>query len=200
MSCRTGAYASLERRGKDQSQHGGVFANERHLASFFDEQQKKDHPYLEIRPFDEKREGPEAYRLRAEAFPERSCGVAYDSLGEDVRALLLNPLHLHVFHETFAGRSEIAGNLDESDLLGAYLDRLCDELPALRETLERIGRYMVEHATPALPGDIADEWVNAWRQRQGYSSADRVVKLDPIEELVSASILMRPSNEGFGVD
>ena len=43
-------------------------------------------------------------------------------------------------------------------------------------------------------------WVAAWRTRQGYESAARVVKLDPIEELVAASVLMRPAEEGLGAD
>ncbi|MEN9798853.1 MAG: hypothetical protein RL653_2549, partial [Pseudomonadota bacterium] len=199
VSLRSGAYSALEKRHEDMAQHGGVLANEAHLFKFLDEKAKKDVPYLDVRAFDEKREGPEAYRLRAEAFPDSSCKARWDSLTSEVQGLLCNPLHLHLFHVTYAGR-DAASDVDESTLLGAYLERLCEELPALRQTLEAIGRYMAENATPALAADVADTWVSEWRKRQGFDSAACVVKLDPVEELVSASVLLRPSQEGFGKD
>ncbi len=200
ISCRTGAYASLDRRATDLAQHGGVFANERHLVRFKDPYSDEDVPYLDVRPFDAAREGPAAYRLRVEAFPDRACPLPYESLDAGLRETLLSPLHLHLFHEAFAGAAAVAAGLDESTLMGAYLDRLAADLPAIGETLARVGEHLLVHATPSVPADVADEWIDAWRRQQGYASADRVAKLDPMEELVSASILMRPASEGFGAD
>ncbi len=46
----------------------------------------------------------------------------------------------------------------------------------------------------------ADAWVAAWRARLRADNALRVVKLDPAEELVAASLLMRPAEEGEGAE
>ncbi len=200
MSCRTGAWASLERRSLDQSRFGGVFAHEAHLARFVDPFSKRDEPWMNVRPFDPKREGPEAYRLRAEALHTRACATPWGELSETVREMLLNPLHLHVFHETYAGRAHIGDDLDAGDLLSAYLDRLTKDMEAIGETLARVGDHLLANRTASLPAEVVDGWLATWRAQQGYASANVVVKLDPIEELVSASILMRPAKEGFGVD
>ena len=200
LSMRRGAYASLERRHGDLARHGRVFGNEHHLARFFDDVEGGDRPYLDVRPFDPALEGSLAYRRRADAFPEKACPVPYETLPVDVRTLLLNPLHLHVFHETHAGQSDVTPDLDASTLIGGYLDRICADLTSMRGVLLAVGEYMVAHDTPGLPVDVSDRWLSDWRAEQGFDSAARVVKLDPIEELVSGSILMRPAREGFGVD
>ena len=41
-------------------------------------------------------------------------------------------------------------------LLGAYLDRLGTELKSLSDTLRKVGRYLLEHHTPAVPADVVD--------------------------------------------
>ncbi len=58
VTMRTGAYSMLERRNAGEHRQGGVFANERHLARFFDDTQKKELPYLEVRAFKLVGEGP----------------------------------------------------------------------------------------------------------------------------------------------
>jgi tetratricopeptide (TPR) repeat protein len=200
MSCRTGAWTSLARRARDASRFGEVFTQESHLARFVDPFSQRDEPWMNVRPFDPKREGPEAYRLRAEARPAQACTTPWSKLSKTVRELLLNPLHLDIFHKAYAGRTDIGEDLDAGELLSAYLDRLAEEMPALEESLARVGDHLLANRTPALPAEVVDGWLAGWRAQQGYASAMVVVKLDPIEELVSASILMRPANEGFGVD
>lgn len=58
---------------------------------------------------------------------------------------------------------------------------------------------MLERRRPELPLDVADAWVSDWRASLP-ASAVRATRLDPVEELVSASVLLRPEEEGFGVD
>ncbi|MCC7539835.1 MAG: tetratricopeptide repeat protein [Deltaproteobacteria bacterium] len=201
VSMRSGAYHALAARKLTNAGHGGaVFSNERYLHTFHDGRLDRVLPYLELPPFDETDEGPRAYALRQTALPDRSSAIPYERLTPSLRRLLLSPLRLHVFHETFRDESEAPPAIDEGLLLDAYLEQLNAELPALRQTLADVGRLMYDRRAPMLPLDVADEWLTGWRARQGYDSAARVVKLDPIEELVAASVLMRPSEEGIGTN
>ncbi|NDB70170.1 MAG: hypothetical protein EB015_19620, partial [Methylocystaceae bacterium] len=88
--------------------------------------------------------------------------------------------------------------LGEDALFSAYLEHLSSDMPGLRATIAAIGRYMYEHRTPVLPVEVANHWIMEWRK--GIHSSAAAAKLDPIEELVSASLLMRPTEEGLGVD
>ena len=57
---------------------------------------------------------------------------------------------------------------------------------------------MISQGRAFLPLSVADEWVEEWRRANGFSSMDASTKLDPVEELVGASVLMRPAEVGFG--
>ncbi|MFH1464036.1 MAG: hypothetical protein ABIO70_06605 [Pseudomonadota bacterium] len=201
LSMRAGAYRSLERRGQALGDAGGVFANERHLQAFLDTRERREVPYLSLRPFDEG-EGERAYRRRQEALPERACPVQRAQLDPALRALLCSPLHLHVFHETFRGVARPPQALDEARLFAAHLAALEAELPVLREALASMGRELFDRRRPDLPTEVADAWVEAWRgplvAQHGIAAV--AARLDPIEALVSASILLRPALEGFGCD
>ncbi|NVZ08222.1 hypothetical protein HW932_02975 [Allochromatium humboldtianum] len=197
VSLRSGAYHALVQRHHDLLLHGTeVFTNSRYLASFTAPNDKVV-PYLDLRPFTET-EAAQAYDLRRQRGPELSCIQPYDALAPALRHLLRAPLYLHLLHETFRGRTDLPVNLDQGRLLGAYLDRMQADLPGMATYLERLGRLMFERRIPVLPIEEADAWVTEWRARLGAQSALCVVKLDPVEELVSASLLMRPAEEGRG--
>ena len=203
VSLRSGAYHALSSRKLRASEFGeGVITNAAFLHSFQQEFGAKDGgkhvPYLDLPAFDEHDEGPRAYLLRQSARPDRASSALYANLAPGVRRLILSPLHLHLFHETFIGDRPVPVAMEEGVLLDAYLDRLCTDLGGLRSTLADIGRLMFERRAPLLPLDVADEWLKHWRASQ--ESVGRVTKLDPIEELVAASVLMRPAEEGVGVD
>ena len=198
VSLRTGAYQALDRRHTLESRTGPpVFANERHLSQFFDERFKEQQPYLNMRPFTQE-EGAAAYRARVQSRPERSAAFSWESLSPGIQSLLLAPLHLHLFHETYQSQSSKPEELAEDALFTAYLDHLSSEMPGLSQTLKTIGSYMYKHRTPVLPVEVADQWLAQWRQ--GIHTSAAAAKLDPIEELVSASLLMRPTEEGLGRD
>ncbi|WP_295396794.1 tetratricopeptide repeat protein, partial [uncultured Thiodictyon sp.] len=197
VSLRSGAYQSLAQRHRDLLQHGAeVLANARFLATFTDPKDQEV-PYLDLRPFTVEEAGA-AYELRRQRRPGQSCPLPHDRLAPSLRELLRAPLYLHLFHETFRGRREPPLELDEGRLLGAYLDRLESDLPGIATHLQRLGRLMFERRIPVLPVAEADAWVTEWRARLGADNALRVVKLDPVEELVAASLLMRPAEEGEG--
>ena len=201
VSLRAGAYRSLERRARDLGAGGGVFAHERHLFTFLEPAQRREVPYLLLRPFTDE-EGAEAYRLRQERLPARACPVPHARLAPGLRALLRSPLHLHVFHETFQGIARPPLELDEARLFSAYLAALERELPALGETLAAVGRQLLEERRPDLPAEVADGWIEAWRAPlvRRHGGAAVAALLDPVEQLVSASVLLRPAAEGFGCD
>lgn len=199
VSMRSGAYHALAVRRLTSAAHGGsVLSNERFLHTFHDGRLDRVLPYLELPPFDEADEGRQAYEKRQTALPDRSSAIPYERLTPSLRTLLLSPLHLHVFHETFRGDRDVPTTIDEGLLLDAYLDQLSSDLPALRGMLVHVGRLMYDRRAPMLPLEVADEWLKGWQE--GRDSAELVVKLNPIEELVAASVLMRPSEQGIGTD
>jgi tetratricopeptide (TPR) repeat protein len=196
LSMRTGAYQALQERHIHNAAEGAsFFANADHFHSFLDRDSQKSVPYLEVRPFD-LTEGAEAHERRKKWFPEKSVEVGWDKLSPSVQELLLNPLHLHLFHEAFCGEAQSPHELDEDSLLEKHLSHLCDSNPGLNNTLEMVGRLMFEKRIPVLPVEDADEWLERWRRKD--SLIGQIAKLNPIEELVSASLLLRPSERGLG--
>ncbi len=198
VSIRSGAYHALNRRHADLARAGSSFLeNEHHFFAFKSKDSDKIVPYLEVKPF-EVEEAALAHQLRQQRFPATSVKAAWTGLSESIRELLLNPLHLHLFHETFGSSSVHPDDLDADSLLNAYLDHLCGQNPGLERTLQQIGTLIFQSRVPALPVATADAWLDEWR-RAG-SAAGRSAKLNPIEELVSASLLLRPAEHGIGMN
>jgi tetratricopeptide (TPR) repeat protein len=200
VSIRSGAYHALSVRHSDLARSGpGFLESEHYFHSFENKGSDKPVPYLEIKPFAQE-EGARAYQLRQERLPEKSVSLPWDELNESVRELLLTPLYLHLFHETFSQGRIHPRDLDAESLLDAYLAHLCTQNPGLEKTLQRIGALMFEKRVPALPAATADAWLSEWRNSGSQSIAEKSAKLNPIEELISASLLMRPTEHGVGVD
>jgi tetratricopeptide (TPR) repeat protein len=199
VSMRSGSFHALARRGESLQQVGGVLSNESYLFEHLNEDGKLC-PYLELRPFRMEPEGREAYKRRQSALPGRASTTPWSTLAPEQRKLLLSPLRLHLFHETYRGCEAPAGSGTERALFDAYLDQLVREVPGLGGTLQRVGAWMFEQCRPDLPLAVADDWVATWRAQHGFASAALVARLDPVEELVAASVLMRPAEDGFGVD
>ena len=197
VSLRAGAYHALERRGESMQQAGGVFANEQFLSEHADKDGKL-HPYLDLRPFQVEPEGREAYEKRAEALPTRACTSVWSQLRPEVHKLLASPLHLHLFHDAFAGRGAPSDSLGERTLFAQYMGQLVQEVPGLEETLRWLGGWMYEQRRPDLPLAVADERLEAWRK--GLGGVEAMARLDPMEALVAASLLLRPAEAGFGAD
>lgn len=201
VSMRAGAYHSLKRRNREMAVYGrDVFDNAHVWLSFREGEHEDAGPYLTLRPFASKSEGEEAYRRRQARLPERAASMPYESLGATLQRLLLSPLYLHLFHETYRNTEVVPQDFDAAKLFAAYLDRLREESPGLCDPLRGIGKHMMDSGRPVLPLEVTDQWVRAWRGRQGWDSAMQVAKLDPFEELVAASVLLRPAEEGMGVD
>lgn len=213
VSMRSGAYHSLARRDESAFSHGPVvFRNARawqqfSKASMGPGQERpglrgftdgETVPYLDVRPFHLATEGKEAYGLRQRAPGMRACPARWDSLDRAMRELLLSPLHLHLFHETFHAEQNVPAALSETKLLNAYLDQLADRMPGLPRRLLQLGEVMRETRRALLPLELAEAWVKEWRGGT-HSAAESLAKLDPVEELVSASVLMRPVEEGEGL-
>ena len=202
MSMRSGAYSALRQRHLADFRHGAaVFRNEIHLHRFTDptRQSSDTLAYLDVRPF-RPDETERAYHLHRQHLPDKSCQADFTQLPSATQQLLASPLYLHLFHNTYAGSNCPPQSLDQGRLLDSYLDHLADNLPAIGDTLLKLGKIMLERRSATLPVAIADAWLADWRQAQGYDAKTSVVKLDPIEELVSASLLLRPAEEGFGAD
>lgn len=203
VTMRSGAYHSLARRDLDSLASGSaVFKNASRWHPFDTgrPQQRPGErtvaPFLEIRPFQLANEGQAVYELRQKAPGMPSCPAGYGSLTQPLRNLVLSPLRLHLFHEAFAGVDHPPALLRDDVLFDTFLDRLTDEHPGLAETLPAIGRLMLEKRRAFLPLEEAVDFINRWYSRTSMSAAERHAKLNPMEELVSASILLRPTEEG----
>ncbi len=200
FSIRSGAWLALRKRHEDLARHGDLMENSAFLHTFRDESTQEEQPFLEVRPFTLAGEGRAAYEKRQQKLPSRASKTPYDSLSPSIKSLLLDPLHLHLFHEAYQGQTIVPAELEDSGLFAAYLGGILDGQETLTAILDRIGKWMFKARKPELPLDITDEWIDSWRKQHGYDSVACVSKLDPIEELVAVSLLLRPSEEGFGVD
>ena len=203
VSMRSGAFYALRDRDAILGAHAkSAFANVERFERFPDAR-GKEQPYLEVRPFRLHDEGPRAYALRREKLPGRAARIPYDLLATDLKQLLLTPLYLHLFHETFADRGDAPGELDEGQLLDAYLDGLSGHssfaIAGSGGWLDRLAETMLRQRRAFLPVEEALEWSEQWRKAVGFASVQAVTKLDPVEELVAATVLLRPAEIGGGL-
>ncbi|MCA9669871.1 MAG: tetratricopeptide repeat protein [Myxococcales bacterium] len=190
VSLRAAAYHALQQRGDAPLGDPAAWQH-------FDDAHGEATPYLPIRPFDVD-EGRLAYVRRQQALPEQAAKIAYEQLTPDVRQLLLTPLHLHLFHATYRARETLTELTDPLALFDAHLEVLCSEIDGVRETLAAIGKLMLERRSPLVPLDAAERLRASWARERGASSLQRACKLDPIEELVAAGVLVRPAGDGAG--
>ncbi|MDG4584377.1 MAG: hypothetical protein P9E67_09895 [Candidatus Competibacter sp.] len=194
VSMRSGAYQSLRQRHHDQVRHGpAVFANAHYWTTFDDDESQREQPYLQLRPFTPD-EGRQAYALRQEQLPERSARIPWAQLSLEMRKLLCAPLYLHLFHEAFRGRAEAPATLDAAQLADAYLESLTRDMAGIADWLSKMGQLLYQTRQAVLPVTVANAWLAEWRG-QLPDPMQWVVKLDPLEELVAASLLLRPAEE-----
>jgi tetratricopeptide (TPR) repeat protein len=191
VSMRAGAYEALGMRRRELLEVGGVFRNVRNFSRHLGENNEL-RPYLRVRPFRSEPEGRRAYEARQAASDGRACTTVWNELSMELRQLLLTPIHLHLFHEVFGGRSAALREFGEVALFEAYLDHLTREVPGLTGMLSEFGQMMYEHRRASLSRDEAHDWVAAWRRRLGFADATMVTRLDPIEELVASNVLLTP--------
>lgn len=65
---------------------------------------------------------------------------------------------------------------------------VCDN-PTDQLLIARFGRWMFERRSPVLPVSVAEQWIADWQQE--VDPALRQSRLDPLDELVAASVLVR---------
>jgi len=197
-SSRTGAIEVLSESARLQNIHGPApFADEKiyHTFSNFYSTGPREEPKLEVPSFTAQ-EGRTAYEMRQERLSERAALNQYDALGRPVQDLLRAPLYLHVFHETWKGRrANLRAGLGENALFEAYLESLSRELPGIEHTIEAIADYFYEYETPIWPEEEVWALTEQWIRRNHVDSVFRVCALTPVETLVSASLLMRPTDD-----
>ncbi len=196
-SLRAGALAGLQEREKKNNIHGPLpFTSDLvyHLFVNHYKQGDKKEPFLFLPAFTGDETG-RAYALRQQNLPEQAALNPFAFLPVDLQAILASPLYLHIFHETWKGRQANPAELtSRATLVEAYLDSLQRDLPAIGATLEAIGDYLYSHETPFWSEEEAWNWTSRWFERQ-YDPAARVCSLSPVESLVSASLLMRPTDD-----
>ena len=155
VSMRSGAFQALAVRDARLGTHGAPAFHNANCFLKFPDARGKEQPWLEVRPFRLHDEGPRAYELRREKLPGKAANVPYDQLSRPLKQLLLTPLYLHLFHETFAGRADAPGDLDEGQLLDAYLGRLAgsssDSIAGASGWLDRLAETMLRQRRAFLP-------------------------------------------------
>jgi hypothetical protein len=99
-----------------------------------------------------------------------------------------------LFHEAFRDRAEAPATLDAAQLADAYLESLTRDLEGIADWLSKLGQLLYQTRQAVLPVTVANAWLAEWRG-QLPDPMQWVVKLDPLEELVAASLLLRPAEE-----
>ena len=197
-SLRTGSLDALQAGEKRSNIHGPLpFSHETAYQVFTNQYPAgpQNEPHLNIPPFTEK-EAKAAYESRQQKLPLLSALNPYDSLKPEFRKMLYSPLYLHIFHETWKGKqADLTGITIGNALFEAYLNSLDKELPGISDTLESIGNYMYEHETPFWPEEKAWTFTEKWIRDNHFDSVMHVCSLTPVETLVSASLLMRPTDD-----
>jgi len=141
-----------------------------------------------------------AARAEADGRPP-ACTTPWAELPEATRAVLLNPLHLHLFMETFAGRgAEPVATVPA--LFSLYVDQALREHPGLKgSTDEVIGHFRSDLTRPSA--DLTDDDVNAirraWAKRKDLTEAQQQFRLHPVEDLAHEGwVVKRVREEGGG--
>jgi tetratricopeptide (TPR) repeat protein len=200
-SLRSGALDVFQESHKKKNIHGILPFTDEEALQFFSNQyvdEEKIEPRLNLPSFTPE-QLQEAYELRQQIMPERSALNTYERIPLRVKALLASPLYLHLFHETWKGQeADLSYIIGEDALFEAYLDSLEKELPGIGVTLNIISEYFYEQETPIWDEQVAQEYTREWMLEQNIESAFRVCTLTPVETLVSASLLMRQTDDERG--
>ena len=140
--------------------------------------------------------------VRAEADGRTpACTTPWAELPEATRAVLLNPLYLHLFMETFAGRgAEPVATVPA--LFRRYVDQALREHPGLTGSIDEvIGHFRSDLTRPSA--DLTDDDVNAirraWAKRKDLTEAQQQFRLHPVEDLANEGwVGKRVREEGGG--
>jgi tetratricopeptide (TPR) repeat protein len=197
-SMRTGSLDALQAGEQRDNIHGPLpFSHETAYQIFTNQYTAgpREEPRLDIPLFTEK-ETRLAYETRQRELPELAALNSYDSLQPDFCKMLSSPLYFHVFHETWKGeKADLTAITGGNALFEAYLNSLEKDLPGIRDTLKSIGDHMYNHETPFWPEEEAWNFTEKWVRDKHVDSVMHVCTLTPVETLVSASLLMRPTDD-----
>ena len=146
----------------------------------------------------------ESYQMAASAGADAGHGAGrvkatwtpWSRLPESDRRLLTNPLHLHLWMETFDGR-EARPQGSASALFATYLDALFARRDRLWDALQRIVDRWLEQGRTDLDDADANELRTTWAA--GLPPEERRTRLDPIElASVEGLLVKRVTEEGGG--
>jgi tetratricopeptide (TPR) repeat protein len=161
-------------------------------------------PVLTVEPFtlDQAAEVYAHYRASAgtaKGVPVPACTTPWEALPAATRTLLINPLHLHLFMETFDGRpAEEVATIPA--LFRTYVDGAVREHPGLNTSIEAvIGHLRADLSRPSA--DLSDDDVNTIRATwaQTLTDAERQQRLHPVEDLAHEGwVHKRVREEGGG--
>jgi tetratricopeptide (TPR) repeat protein len=127
-----------------------------------------------------------------------SCRTAWAELPATTRDLLLNPLYLHLFMETFDGRSA-EPVLTVPSLFRQYVERALRERPGLGASVEAVvGHLLGDLTRPSA--DLTDDDCNAIRRAwaEGRSAEEARLELSPVEGLAHEGLVTKRVREEGG--
>jgi hypothetical protein len=149
-------------------------------------------PYVVARPFSADELSKASERM---ATMRGSPRVALEGLSAPLRGLLANPWYLRIFNES-VGSEDVGAAASEDELLDAYLARVMKRSPSAWATLGYIARRFLETGACELSHDEAEGLIDRWRETERRSGRDPVLRLDPLEDLVTCSVLRKPTIYG----
>ena len=164
-------------------------------------------PVITMEPLNETQAGQiyERYRASARAgsgvntYAIPACLTPWTELAEPTRALLSNPLHVHLFMESFNGRPA-QGVTAVPAIFRRYVERCLEERPALRASVTAVLEHLLQHPD-RLSADLTDDDANAIRRRwaDALSAEEARLSLSPLEGLTHEGfVTKRVRDEGGG--
>ena len=145
-------------------------------------------PFLELSPWSEA-----AVRRAFEA----AVDVPFDDLPESWRAEMTGPLWLALAVKALRQRGRSA-LVEALPLVDEYLGATVGHDTEAGAALAEIGAWLYDHRATAIPLARAEQWADRWR-RHAEGAGPRL-RMDPIEMLVSAGVLLPPASARFAVE
>jgi len=168
---------------------------------------EKGPPAVNIEPFTKKQAKAvyERYQSRSQYMNNESadvcvpaCLTPWEELSSETRELLLNPLYLHLFMETFQGeRAESVATIPA--LFRCFVDRCMKLHPGLEQSVHAVIGHLLDDLT--RPGaDLSDDDVNAIRRKwaESLTAEEARIYLSPVEGLVLEGWIRKRVREDGG--
>ncbi|MFZ2955898.1 MAG: tetratricopeptide repeat protein [Candidatus Ozemobacteraceae bacterium] len=126
------------------------------------------------------------------------CLTKWEHLKEPTQKLLCNPLYLHLFHATFAGRDAEGVSGTPGELFEAFLAEKCKRVVGFAEASERISKVMLKNRRPDFTDDDSLKLRQEWQSEKGLGEGPLRSHFSPMELCEMEGIVQKRVREEGG--